>query len=111
MISDNIFTENKYAIRIKGSTINTVIKNQIMNNKYGLYFCCGAKNNIAYYNFFINNTDYNAKDDPINIWDNRTVGNYWDDYNGTDANGDGIGDTPYVISTSKEDRFPLMKPT
>jgi len=110
MISDNIFTENKYAIRIKGSTINTVIKNQIINNIYGLYFCCGAKNNLAYYNVFINNTDYNAKDDPINIWDNGTVGNYWDDYTGIDTDGDGIGDTPYIISTSKEDRFPLMKP-
>ena len=110
LISDNKLTDNNYGIRIKGSEKNTVMKNLIMNNKYGLYFCCGAKNNIAYYNVFINNTDYNAKDDPINIWYNGTVGNYWDDYNGTDADGDGIGDTPYIISTSKEDRFPLIKP-
>ena len=64
LISDNKFTENNYAIRIKGSTINTIIKNLIMNNKYGLYFCCGAENNIAYNNVFINNTNWNAKDDP-----------------------------------------------
>ena len=109
-ISDNIITENNYAIRIKGSTINTVMKNLIMNNKNGLYFCCGADNNIVYNNVFKNNTNYNAKDGPINIWDNGKVGNYWDDYTGNDANGDGIGDTPYIIISGVEDRFPLMQP-
>ena len=27
------------------------------------------------------------------LWDNGTIGNYWGDYNGTDNNNDGIGDT------------------
>jgi nitrous oxidase accessory protein len=109
LVSDNIFTENNYAIRVKGSTINTVVKNLIMNNDNGLYFCCGAINNSAYNNVFINNTNWNANDVPGNTWDNGTVGNYWDDYTGTDANGDGIGDTPYLISGDNRDRFPLMQ--
>jgi parallel beta-helix repeat protein len=110
LVSNNIFTENNYAIRIKSSEQNTVIKNLITNNQKGLYFCCGAINNIAYNNIFINNTNWNAQDDVGNAWDNGTVGNYWSNYTGIDANGDGIGDTPYLINGGKEDRFPLMQP-
>jgi nitrous oxidase accessory protein len=110
LISDNNFKENNYAIRIKTSEKNTIINNLIMNNRYGVYFCCGAENNIAYNNIFINNTNWNADDNLGNTWDNGIVGNYWDDYNGTDANGDGIGDTPYLTNLDKGDMFPLMQP-
>jgi hypothetical protein len=34
------------------------------------------------------------------------LGNYWDDYRDTDANGDGIWDTPYSIDGDK-DNYPL----
>jgi parallel beta-helix repeat protein len=110
MISDNKFIGNNYSIRIKGSIKNTVIKNLIVNNNYGVYFCCGAKNNIAYNNIFINNTVWNADDSLGNTWDNGEVGNYWDDYTGIDANGDGIGDTPYLVGGDKGDNYPLMQP-
>jgi hypothetical protein len=37
------------------------------------------------------------------------LGNYWDDYTGSDLDNDGIGDTPYMtdIDTDK-DNYPLM---
>jgi hypothetical protein len=35
------------------------------------------------------------------------MGNYWSDYDGMDANDDGIGDDPYIFA-SEEDKYPLM---
>ena len=43
-----------------------------------------------------------------NFWDNGCEGNFWSNYNGTDLNRDGIGDTPYIIEANNTDRYPLM---
>jgi hypothetical protein len=73
-----------------------------------------VENNIFYHNTFVNNNKNVGCNWQINgignSWDNGIEGNYWDDYNGTDANGDGIGDTPYIIDENNQDNFPLMEP-
>jgi hypothetical protein len=74
-----------------------------------LYF---SNENTIFRNNFILNAQ-NARDNGDNIWDGEYPfgGNYWDDYNGTDSNSDGIGDTPYNISgDSNQDHYPLMFP-
>ncbi len=35
-------------------------------------------------------------------------GNWYSDYTGVDANGDGFGDTPHVIATGNVDQYPLV---
>ena len=110
IVSKNVCTENRYAIRVKATTNNKIFLNWVEGNEIGLYSCCGSNGNVFYSNSVIDN-DKQASDSYNNYWDNGIIGNYWDDYNGTDNNGDGIGDTPYPIPDGdNEDRYPLMEP-
>lgn len=114
-IERNLFEDNSYGTRILGSHNILVVENVFYNNRRGVYLCCGATNNIIYYNNFINNSIWSAKDDPSgNVWYNEETnhGNYWDDYEGIDEDNDGIGDTPYNITAdgSRQDPYPLIQP-
>ena len=99
---------------------NIIFENNITNNGWvtgmigrwagvNLYY---SSNNIFYHNNFINNKRHVISKASTNTWDSGypSGGNYWSDYTGIDANGDGIGDTPYTIDASNEDRYPLMNP-
>jgi len=92
---------------------NNIIGNTFAYNKrYGVKICCYCNNNIIYHNNFIDNFQ-NAEDIFSNKWHNgnQSGGNYWSDYNGTDEDGDGIGDIPYIIpGGDNKDSFPLISP-
>jgi nitrous oxidase accessory protein NosD len=72
------------------------------------------RNNTVYHNNFVNNTEplllLGNASQSVNFWDYGKVGNYWSGYNGADANGDGIGDTPFTVDAFNVDRYPLMQP-
>jgi parallel beta-helix repeat protein len=113
-----------------GGSNNAYYANQVENNYYVGAEVIGtvarSSNNTVYHNNFVNNKQQvkNFVSNQGNFWDNGTEGNHWSDYNGTDANGDGIGDSPYIIMgemlnvtlggivqvSTGRDNFPLMAP-
>jgi parallel beta-helix repeat protein len=113
IIRNNITNNRIDGICLYNSSNNIIIGNNIMNNRFGIVLF-SSSNNSVYHNNFINNTTQASLflAGYANFWDNDypSGGNYWSDYTGTDANGDGIGDSPYFIDSYNKDRYPLITP-
>lgn len=107
-ISGNKIQNTTAGISFQDSYDNIIFGNNIANNFWGISFD-SSSNNSVYYNNFFNNTHQASTSNAANVWNNVALGNCWSDYNGTDANHDGIGDTPYVIDANNTDNFPIMQ--
>jgi parallel beta-helix repeat protein len=90
---------------------NTVTGNTFINKGDGISLY--SNNNTFLNNNFVNNRASVC----LMVWlkggdgsGNSFTANYWSDYNGTDADGDGVGDTPYAVYESVNDLYPLIKP-
>jgi len=109
-ITRNNITQHLVGIYLYGflSTRNNISGNTIANNGEGAHVF-QSSDNIFYHNNFISNTKQVYFDvSLVNLWDNGAEGNYWSDYDGKDTEGNGIGDTPYVIDAKNQDNYPLM---
>jgi nitrous oxidase accessory protein NosD len=112
-------------VLLSGSA-NNVTKNYISDNRQGLFFgfeqiddnvgVIPSDISIADNSFIKNEVQlsgcickiYNFSE-AKHAWDNGEIGNYWSNYNGTDSNHDGIGDSPYVIDPLNMDNYPLIQ--
>ena len=109
MISNTFINISGIALYNIGAN-NRVVSNNFQDNYEGILI---NMNQDVWFNNYIygNNFDHNSenavvafiRNPPVNFWCNGTVGNYWSDYNGTDADGDGIGDSPYILETTYTD--------
>ncbi len=90
---------------------NTIANNKILYNAEGIHFHSLSISNNIVGNIFKGNIENVVDDDPVILHSiqNHWNGNYWDDYEGFDKNGDGIGDTPYHLFYYA-DRMWLLNP-
>ncbi len=79
---------------------NIITGNKILYNAIGIHFHSLSVNNVITKNVFKGNME-NVFDDSgqgrIHAVKNHWEENYWDDYQGIDKDGDGIGDIPYNL--------------
>lgn len=124
-VINNGVTDNIVGILLSGSA-NNITLNYIRDNRQGLFFGFEQVNGSSFNipsdikvseNSFLYNEMqlsgcvckvYNFTE-ARHAWDYDNRGNYWSDYNGTDANGDGIGDTYYIIDPLNYDRYPFIQ--
>jgi len=118
--NNKISGNNMTSIRLLIVSNNTLFDNYITYVELSEF----AVNNTFYGNTFAEGLEVRFYGAETTLWDNGTIGNYWEDYNGTDSNGDGVGDSQYVITGVKwdndvggdvsvvigQDNYPLMAP-
>lgn len=134
ILGNTISASLQAAIVLENSSGNTISGNRLMKNALGISLDSGSLNNAITYNTFSNSQNVVSKS-PGSSWDTQipqsyrylgktqtsVMGNYWSDYRGSDNNGDGIGDTSYVIGLATDisanptnpayaDSAPLMDP-
>lgn len=109
-VSNCIIIKNEYGgIHMYSALCNQVTYCNISENGCSIEVTAGERNSI-HHNNFINNPKQ-AECHGWNYWDDSVgEGNYWSDYAGEDADGDGIGDMPYNISSWCKDDYPFMNP-
>ena len=107
-ISNNTVSNNDdYGIIIEYECHNnSLVCNTISDNNDTGLLLVTSNNNTIFHNNFINNTQQIYIVDSANFWDNGCEGNYWSNYDGTDLDSDGIGDTE--LPWEGVDSHPLM---
>ncbi|HEC77113.1 MAG TPA: hypothetical protein ENI33_07650, partial [Thermoplasmatales archaeon] len=121
-IYDCIISDNDYGILPYFAENNQIYNCNILNNTvYGVYNFYST-DNVFFLNNFIGNAENVYSVNSNNLWNSTQpmdylyngssytsyLGNYWDDYTGTDTNGDGIGETSYNVN-GDNDYYPLVQ--
>jgi len=119
-IYENNIIDNADGMMFFNSANNSIYENLIAYNRLAGVYLYSASSNRFFRNDFVDNWEWQATSRfSSNVWDNGSTGNYWSNYNGTDVDGDGIGDEPYLVPVYTlygwgdlydADNYPLMEP-
>lgn len=119
-IAGNLIAQNSDGILFRptfGKPVirgNTFYKNVFTDNRHRhISFNDDSEGNRLYRNFFLGAVIANVRvyDPGRNTWTVSGEGNFWEDYDGCDADGDGFGDDPVlVLPAGVNDTAPLLSP-
>ncbi len=103
------------AINFQYSDYNLITGNDVSNSGIGTSIYVSNNNTITNNNYVNNTVQFSAGEwyaltFGYNVSVNNINENYWNDYNGTDSDGDGIGNTPYIIDENNQDNNPILTP-
>jgi hypothetical protein len=115
IIENNISGQEKgqggYCIRIQGNSVNNLVIGNNLTDAGVAVSILSGKNNTFYENNFLNNAYALVAGNEVNFLNSGQTGNYWINYAGTDADNNGIGDTPFIVRDGYlVDNYPLMVP-
>ncbi len=86
---------------LENSAVNRFVDNRLEGNGVGVYVTAGSEQNVFTANRFDGNLVQVFEDRAGgNAFFDRGRGNFWSDYAGFDWNDDGVGETPYRLSTA-----------
>ncbi len=105
VFNNNVSDCDAQGIRIENADNNYISDNIIISNELGVYLDSNSDLNGVYNNTFKSNVKH-AEDLGNNNYWNTSIGNYWDNYTGTDVNDDRIGDIPFEFQTGIFDYLP-----
>ncbi len=116
----NLFYNNRVGIYIDNSPLSPELENRftgnwVAYNDTGLLFTAATRRNVIAGNTILENLEQVGVQGGGVLGDIRWVdggrGNFWADYVGYDADGDGVGDIPYrnePVFGALADRYPLL---
>jgi PKD repeat protein len=102
-------TNSKTALQVQSSNC-TIFNSTFLDNNQSIMITNQSQHSMIYHNNFIDNQINAVDHSNSTIWYKNSQGNHWDDYNGSDTDNDGIGDSAYILSINSSDNFPVINP-